>query len=632
MLDKMREGSQGLAAKIILSVIIFSFALAGVGGYLGGGSTSVAVIVNDQEISQASVEQAYKNERASLQQQYGEQFDILAANPNFAQQVRAQATQKLISDTLIAQAISEMGLRVGDEQVKDEIRKMTEFQVNGKFDNEHYLSLLRRASYTPAQFSATLKENLARRQLLQMLVGSEFVLPEEIASVEQLQAQQRIAKVLTVTSASFEDGQQISDADIRAYYDDNKQFFQYPEQVSADYVLLDGATLAEQISINQTDIETYYDYHQSDFQRAERRKVAHILVQGDSEQAQQKAAAILAELNKGADFGQLAAEKSDDTFSAKNKGELDWFERGVMDPAFDDAAFALTKDAPVSELVKSQFGYHIIKLVDIEESQTVAFADVETQVKEALQKEKMEELYYDLQQQLGEVAFESPDNLDEAAGVINGQVQHTELFAAEQVPEILNNKTVLQTLFNIDFREEGLNSDVIELSENKAVVVRVNEYKAAATQPLAEVSDLIASQLTTERAHAQAQAFVKSITAKLNAQESIESLLAEKNIEFSDELTFTRYSRDHDYQVVEKVFKLAKPAADQVIRDWVATSGGDFAVIELSKVVDAQSDGADSEAKAQLEQILTRSTSEATYQAFVAQLMANADIEYPAAD
>lgn len=630
MLDKMREGSQGVAAKVILGVIILSFALAGVSSYLGGSSSAVAVIVNDQEISQASVEQAYQNERASLQEQYGEQFDILAANPNFAQQVRAQATQKLISDALITQAIAEMGLRVGDEQVKDEIRKMAEFQVNGKFDNEHYLSLLRRASYTPAQFSASLKNNLARRQLLQMLVGSEFVLPQEVALVEQLQAQQRIARVLTVTSASFENGEQISSADISAYYEKNKQLYQYPEQVSADYVLLDGALLADQITISEADIEAYYDLHRSDYQRPERRKVAHILVQGDSEQAQQKAAAILAELENGADFGQLAAEKSDDSFSAKNNGELEWFERGVMDPAFDEAAFSLTKEAPLSDLVQSQFGYHIIKLLDIEESETATFADVKAQVKDALQKEKTDELYYDLLQQLGEVAFESPDSLDEAAGVINAQIQHSELFSAEQAPEVLADPAVLQTLFDSSFQDEGLNSDVIELAANKAIVVRVNEYKPAAAQPLAEVSDAIAAQLRAERAHRKAQEFVELLSTKLIAQESIEPLLAEKDLAFSDEVTFARYSRDYDYQVVEKVFKLAKPAADQVVYDWVTTSSGDFAVIELSQVIDAQP--ADDGAKAQLANILARSASEATYQAFVAQLMENAEIKYPAAD
>ncbi len=629
MLDKMREGSQGVAAKIVLTVIILSFALAGVSSYLGGGSASVAVMVNDEEISQASVEQAYKNERARLQQQYGEQFDILASNPNFAQQVRAQATQTLISESLISQAISEMGLRVGDEQVKNEIRKMAEFQVEGQFNNEQYLSLLRRATYTPAQFSAGLKQDLARRQLLQMLVGSEFVLPDEVDAANQLQAQKRVAKVLTVSAADFENGGQISNDEIKAYYDNNSQLFQYPEQVSVDYVLLDAATLASQVSVNQADIETYYDNHQSDYQRTERRKVAHILVQGDTDVSKQKAAAILAELESGADFAQLVTEKSDDAFSAKNKGELDWFERGVMDPAFDDAAFLLTKEAPLSGLVKSQFGYHIIKLVDVKASKTLPLADVQKQVENALQKEKMNELYYELQQRLSEVAFESPDNLDEAAGVVDSKVSHTELFTAEKAPELLADKALLNTVFDINFREEGMNSEVIEISETKAIVVRVNDYKAASTQPLTEVSDLIASQLKAEKSRTEAQAFAKSITDKLNAQESISAQLAEKNIEFSSDLTFERYNRDYDYQVVQKVFKLAKPTAQQVTRDWVTTSTGDYAVIELSEVIEIDPAVADNAAKEQVANMLARSTSEATYQALVTQLMENADIKYP---
>jgi peptidyl-prolyl cis-trans isomerase D len=630
MLDKMREGSQGVAAKVILSVIILSFALAGISSYLVGGNAAVAVLVNDEEISRESVEQAYQNERASLQQQYGEQFDILAANPNFAQQVRAQATQKLISETLIDQAIAEMGLRVGDEQVKAEIRKMTEFEVDGKFSNERYLSLLRRASYTPAQFSFVLKKDLARRQLLQTLVGSEFVLPKEVSQVNQLQSQQRIAKVLTVAAADFRATEKISEADINAYYEENKQLFQEPEQVSVDYVLLDGRSLTDRITLTPAEIETYYDQHLSDYQRAERRKVAHILVQGDTEEAQQKAAAILAELKAGADFGQLAAKKSDDTFSAKNEGELDWFERGVNDPAFDDAAFLLTNEAPLSELVKSKFGYHIIKLIAVEEGETLPLVKVESQVTAALQKEKIVELYDDFKQQLGEVAFESPDSLDEAAGVINGKILHTGLFSAQQAPEPLTNKTVLNILFDADFRDEGVNSEVIELSENKSIVVRVNEYKAPAIQALAEVSDSIAEQLQTERARAKAQEFVESLMAKLNAAEPVASLLSEKKLKFSEQLTFSRYNRSYDYQVVDKVFKLAKPAADQVTRGWVTTTTGDFAIVELSKVVDAQP--VDTETAMQLTTVLERTTSDATYQAFIAQLMENADIKYVKAD
>ncbi|MFT6986355.1 MAG: peptidyl-prolyl cis-trans isomerase D [Psychromonas sp.] len=628
MLDKMREGSQGIAAKVILSVIILSFALAGVSGYLGGGSASVAVKVNDQEISQASVEQAYKNERARLQEQYGEQFDVLASNPDFTQQVRAQATQTLISESLIAQAISEMGLRVGDQQVKNEIRKMMEFQVEGKFSNERYLSLLRRATYTPAQFSKSVKQDLARRQLLQMLVGSEFSLPAEVDLAYQLQAQQRVAKVLTVRAADFENSEKVSADEIKTYYDNNTQLFQYPEQVSVDYVLLDSSALVLPTPVNDADIETYYDNHQSDYQRAERRKVAHILVQGDSEASKEKAAAILAELKKGADFGKLAEAKSDDTYSAKNQGKLEWFERGVMDPDFDNAAFLLTKEAPLSGVVKSEFGYHIIKLVDLQASKTLPLADVKKQVVNALEQEDMKDLYYQLQQRLSEVAFESPDNLDEAATVIGAQVQHTELFSEEQVPDILVDKAILDTVFDLNFREQRMNSEVIEISDGKAIVVRVNEHKASYPQPLSEVSDLIAAQLTAEKSRIEAQAFVEAITAKLNAQESVSGQLAEKDLAFSSDLTFGRYSRDYDYEVVQKVFKLAKPSANQVVRDWVTTSTGDYAVVELSAVIDVDPAVTDNAAKEQIAKMLTRSTSEATYQALVAQLMDNADIKY----
>jgi peptidyl-prolyl cis-trans isomerase D len=627
MLDKMREGSQGVAAKVVLSVIILSFALAGVSGYLGSSSQSAAVLVNDQEISRASVEQAYKNERSRLQEQYGEQFDVLASNPNFAQQVRAQATQTLISESLIGQAISEMGLRIGDEQVKSKIRNMTEFQVEGKFNNDKYLSLLRRATYTPVQFSASVKQDLARSQLLKMLVGSEFVVPQEVNLAAQLQMQKRVAKILTVNATAFENNSEVSADEIQAYYDNNSQLFQYPEQVSVDYVLLDASQLTLQTPLSDADIETYYDTHQSDYQRVERRKVAHILVKGDDSIAQQKALDILDQLEKGADFAKLATEKSEDAYSAKNKGELDWFERGVMDPAFNDAAFTLTKEASLSGLVKSTFGYHIIKLLDIQAAKTLPLADVKIQVKKALHEEKSKELYYDLQQRLSEVAFESPDNLDEAAGVVSGEVQHTELFSADQAPELLTEKAILSTVFDSNFREEGMNSEVIELSENKAIVVRINDFKAASTQPLSEVSDVIAAQLSAEKSRSAAQAFVEAITAKLNAQESVAAELAEKNIEFSKDLTFERYNHDYDYQVVQKVFKLAKPTADQVSRDWAATSTGDYVVIELSKVIDSDP-SVNLKVKDQIANMLNRSTAEATYQALVAQLMANADIKY----
>ncbi|HEY7864518.1 MAG TPA: SurA N-terminal domain-containing protein [Psychromonas sp.] len=630
MLDKMREGAQGATAKIIIVVIILSFALAGVSSYLGGSNVDVAVVVNGEEISKATVEQAYQNERARLEQQYGEQFELLAATPDFNQQIRQQALQTVISERLLTQAINDMGLRIGDEQVKQEMRSMPEFQVDGNFNNEQYLSLLRRASYTPAQFSESVKQDLARRQLLTMVLGSEFSLPMEVDQANRLQAQKRVARVLTVNTDDFANTDPISEQEIATYYENNSQLFQTAEQVSVDYVVLDGSLLADEVTVSNDELENYYDLHASDYQRSEKRKVAHILLLGDTEVAKEKAQAILSKLEKGADFTQLVAENSEDSYSAKNNGELDWFERGVMDPAFDDAAFQLSLEEPLSGVVKSQFGYHIIKLVDIQESKTLPLSEVTAQVEHAAKQEKMTDLYYELQQRLSEVAFEMPDNLDAAAKVVGGDVQHTELFSAAEAPEPLADNAVLKVVFDSGFREDRMNSDLIELSENKAIVVHINSYQGAALKPLADVSEQITEQLQAEKAHKNTEAFVKSLMVKLKAQEPIEKLLTEKKLAFSEPLTFTRDAPELDYRVVQAVFKLAKPTVQQATYDWVTTTAGDYALIELKSVHELAPELRNGDDIQKIEQRLQRLFSESTYQALTMALMANAEIKYPA--
>lgn len=627
MLEKMREGSQGVAAKIILGVIILSFALAGVGGYLGSSSGNAVVTVNGEEITQQNVEQAYQNERARLQQQYGEQFDLIASNPNFAQQLRAQATQTLITERVIAQTVEEMGLRIGDEQVKDAIRKMPEFHVDGKFDNDLYLSLLRSNNLTPSQFSNNFKRDLVRIQLLQSLVNSEFVLPSELEQANQLQAQKRVARILNIKTSDFIASTTVTDEQIDAYYQENSAMFQNPEEVSVEYILLDSADLAKDIVVTDEELQTYYDHHQSDYQRPERRKVAHILIQGDSDASAQKAQDILVEIEAGEDFGKLAKEKSDDAYSAKNSGELDWFERGVMDPAFDDSAFSLTKDSPLSGVVKSNFGYHIIKLVDIEEQKTLPLTEVKEQVTAAVSAERVKEVYDDLYQRLSEVAFESPDSLEDASNEVGINVQSSELFSQDSAPAPLNSRALLSQVFSESFRDEGLNSEIIELDDSQAIVVRAKDYQAASTKPLTEVQEQITQQLKEQQAAQQAKQFVELLMAKLQSGESISDELTQYNLTFDSALTLARYSRDHDSQVIQKLFQLPKPQTEASL-GYVVTAMGDYALIELTEVIEPAQADTDEEMLKQLSTMLDRSSAEATYQALVAHLLSQADIKY----
>ena len=628
MLEKMREGSQGIVAKSILVVIILSFALAGVSSYLGTTSENAVVTVNGEAITQQSVDQAYQNERANLQQQYGEQFDLIASNPNFALQVRAQATQTLITERLIAQTVEEMGLRVGDEQVKDAIRNMPEFQVDGQFDNDLYLSLLRNNGLSPSQFSDNFKRDLVRMQLLQSLVGSEFVTPLELEQARQLQGQKRIARILNIQSDSFLKNQKVSKDEINAFYTDNSQLFQTPEKVNVDYILLNADALSDKVVINDQDITDYYETHKNEYQTVERRKVAHIMVQGTSSESKKKAQAILAEIKQGADFAKLAKEKSEDAYSAQNNGELDWIEPGVMDPAFDASAFELTSAAPVSDVVESSFGFHIIKLLDIDAQKTTPLAEVKADVEATLRNDRVKDIYDDLYQRLSEVAFESPDNLDEASSEVGIKTVSTDFFSADDAPSPLDNRLVLNKVFDENFRDEGLNSEIIELNDTQSIVVHVKDYQAATTQPLAEVSEQIQQQLEEQKAAAAAKQFVESLIAKLNAGESIKKELADKKIAFNSAVTVERYSRDLDGQIIQRLFKLPKPAADKVVRDFVVTAQGDYAVIELSKVIPLDTSKADETATTQLSTVLERNTSEASYQALVSYLLSHADIVY----
>lgn len=630
MLDKMRASSQGVVAKSILIIIMLSFTLAGVGGYLGGGNTSVSLTVNGDEISKASVDQEYKNERSRLEQQYAEQFDVIAASPNFTKQVRAQAKQTLISNLLISQSIQEMDLHVGNEQIKDAIRQMPEFQVKGEFNNAQYLALLRRANYTPAIFSQLIKQDLLRRQFLNTLVNSEFILPIEVDSASKLQAQERVVRVLNISGRDFPETTPISKQDIQTYYDLNKQSFQSTQKVSIDYVLLDANNLNTKVKVSDTEVKTYYKEHKGNYQRAERRKVAHILIKGQSPVSLKKAQAILIALQKGADFSVLASTKSEDTLSAKNKGELDWFERGVMDPDFDKASFALTSKAPLSGLIKSTFGYHIIKLLAIQEKETLPFSQVKDQVFNTIKKEKTDENYYALQQELREVAFEAPDNLDEAAGVLNMKIQHTALFSRDNAPVLLQDNALLNILFDIDFRDEGLNSDVFELSDKSSIVVRISEFKDASTEPLSKVSDTISTLLSEQRSRTRAFDFTLKVLDKLNKGEAVTPLLKGKSLQFSKRLTLSRYSREINPQVIQKVFALAKPKTDKVTYGWVSTNdtgATGFSIIALSKVLDKESAETMPGLKDQLQMMLVRGASDATYQAWLAQLMLNAEIE-----
>ncbi|MDF4951793.1 peptidyl-prolyl cis-trans isomerase, partial [Vibrio parahaemolyticus] len=245
------------------------------------------------------------------------------------------------------------GLRISDTQVRSMILDMPQFQSNGQFDQEIYQASLRRAGFSPDSFAEYMRRELVREQLLNALQNSEFILPGEVQAEGKLFTQTRDIRTIQIDLAEFAKNIELTDEEIQEYYKANPDNFTRPEQVKVSYIELSAEALKEQVNVSDAEVKKYYDEHLNKYSSEEQRRVAHILVEGDDEA---KAQAILGELNAGADFATLAQEKSDDFGRAESGGDPGWIERDVMDPAFEEAEFALKNPGDTSGLVKSDFG------------------------------------------------------------------------------------------------------------------------------------------------------------------------------------------------------------------------------------------------------------------------------------
>lgn len=627
MLDKLREGAQGKVAKVILGLIILSFALAGVGSYLNGPARTAPATVNGTEISAAALENAYRNERARMESQMGEAFSQLAANPDYMKQFRRGVLDRLIDQALLDSKARELGLRVSDEQIKQAIVAMPEFAENGKFNNDRYLQLIRRAGMTPEMFRDSLRQDMVRQQLMSALLGTEFSLKGEAEQLDKLYNQTRDLRLVRLAAANYMADVQVSDNELEQYYKTNGARFMNDEQVKVDYLLLDAANLAKDIKVTEQDAQDYYDQHQDLFQRAERRHVAHILIPfgKDEKAAEQKAEAVLAKAKAGDDFAALAKTDSSDTFSAKKGGELDWFEKGVMDPAFEKAAFALDKAGDLSGVVKSPFGFHIIKLLGVEAAQTKPFADVKEETIARLQADKAKEKFFAEQQKMADNSFENPDSLDLTADAMGIKVQSSDFFTQATAPAPLNDPKVLSVAFSEQLRDDNTNSDVIELADGKALVLHITGHKPKAVKPLAEVKEQVIAAIKHDKASEVARGKAQGLLDKLKVGESITADLTALGLKVETHKGVARFDRELDQNLIAQAFTLPHPIDGKPSVALVAETNGDRVVVALDKVnVPAAASGMAAMLQAQLGQ----GKAQVDYKSLIDELRKAAKIEY----
>lgn len=625
MLERIREGSQGPWAMIIVGLIVLSFVFAGVGSYLTSSGSNAAAVVNGTEISMSQLERAYQNQRGRMEAQFGEGVAALFGSEDYLQTFRRNVLDQLIAEELVSQKAQALGLRISDAQIKDTIVNMPEFQIDGVFNNERFLMLLRQNGFQANTFRDYLRVQMTREQLSAALQVSEFVLPTEASQAFSLQSQTRNGRFVTVAAKDFVEGIEVTDAEMNDYYQANIASFDTEEQVALEYALLDAEALLGDVAVTADEVQAYYDANIDLYRTEEERRVSHILfdLSDDADAARTQADEVLAKIQQGGDFAQLAEQYSVDTLSAEEGGDLGFIEPGSMDDAFDAAVFGLANVGDVTEVVETEFGLHIITVTEINAESVKQLADVQEDIETLLKAEKAEALFYEKQDLMARLAFEIADSLQDVANEVGVEVITTPLASQTTLPAIINTPAVVEAAFSDELIEEQLNSEVIDLGSNRAVVVRVVQHEAQRTQSFDEVKETIEASLIADKSTQAAEAWAADLVAKMDAGDDVSALLTERELEWQTVENVRRNDPVMPRNLNTELFRLSTDAGKNTAS--AALLNGDAGVVELATVNSGSE--ADEATLEQISQQLRGLSSRTTYESFVASLREGADIE-----
>lgn len=522
MLDAIRKHTQGWLAKAILAIITVPFALFGIDSYLNqaGGNVAVATVAGDK-ISVQEFNNSIENVRNRLQSE-GQKVDAaLLDSPVLKQSV----LDGLITRRLVTKEVQHAHFMISDEQLNQHILGMPEFQENGKFSEDLYQKTLQQNKLTAAKFENGIRSDMVTQQARDGVAKLAFA-PKAIAEKAlQFAFQQREVSTVEVKAADYIKQVTVTPEQVTQYYEQHKDKFKVPEQVKLEFALLSAAGLMNQVSVSDQEVKEFYDANAAKFQGDEQRQASHILINygQDKEAAKAKALGILAQVKKNPkSFEELAIKNSQDTGSATKGGDLGSFGRGAMVKPFEDAVFAM-KVNQISDLVESEFGYHIIKLNGIT-GQSSSFDQMKPQIKAELIFQKAQAKYAELSEDFSNMVYEQSASLAPVAQKYNLQLQTSAWMSREDGAKYFKSDKLMALAFSDEVLKEKRNSEAVEVSPNNLVSVRVVDYKAAAPRSFDEVKGGIEAVLKLEQAMKLASEKGAASLAKLKAGDTKDSL------------------------------------------------------------------------------------------------------------
>ncbi|PPD48736.1 MAG: peptidylprolyl isomerase, partial [Methylotenera sp.] len=484
MLDSIRSVAKGWVGKAILALITIPFALFGIDSYLSDAGNNVAIAkVDGSEITVQAYSNAMQNLRTRMQNE-GKVDQAQLDSP----EVKAMVLDQLINEQLLEKEIQQANYKISDAHLATYITAMPSFQKDGKFSQELYDELLQQNRYTPKKFEAEIRATLLSQQAQDGIAKLGFISTARADKTLKLLNQKRLVTVSELKTKDFLDQVKVDPAEVKAYYEKHKDKLRDPEQVKIEFLLLSASSLVPGIKVDDADVKRYYDENAAKFQGNEQRRASHILIGSgvnatpeQKQEAKDKAQTLLATIKKNPkSFEELAIKNSQDPGSATKGGDLGSFGRGAMVKPFEEAAFSM-KVNEVSDLVESEFGYHIIKLTEIS-GQSSDFESLKPQIKGELIFQKAQAEFVEKAESFSNSVYEQSDSLAPTAKAFGGQVQLSGWMSREDAAKFFKSDKIVGLIFSQESLKERRNTEAVEVSPNNLVSARVLEYKPSAAK------------------------------------------------------------------------------------------------------------------------------------------------------
>ncbi|MCH2477379.1 MAG: SurA N-terminal domain-containing protein [Gammaproteobacteria bacterium] len=549
MLEAIRQRFTGWIAILVISLIALTLVISFGNMDQTPLEDDVVITVNDTEITLFEYREEYSNKLAELQQVFGDEVPEI-----LDQTIKESATEDLILRALLLDYMSKNGYRVSPEYVVELITNNPGLQVGGIFDRQNYEAILASQGVSVEQFESDLRLQLQINQLRRGFIDTSFITPNEFRQFIELQMQKRIGQLLTINSEDFI-GEVVIDADqIQLYFDNNQDLFQTDEEVDVEYLSLSLDDVAATIEYSEDDLRDYYEDNLARFITNEERKSRHILIAIDEDTNEEDALETILNVQErlaSESFDEIAKEFSDDPGSAELGGDLGWAEPGLFVPEFDKVLFSLEVNE-LSDPVKTDFGYHLIRLDELKEGQQQEYQDIQPELDSEYSKLLAEDKLFGLADQLADLSLQAFNELNSVADSLGLSLSRIDGVSRNGATFFNQDPEIISILFSQNSIETSENTPLFELDDS-IFVARVIGHRIPTTRDFSDVESGIKDYLASQEAISLANNYAELIKPQFSDNASFEGNAGELNIEAS-EFDVSRGDTELSRGLVEMIF------------------------------------------------------------------------------